>query len=758
MAFSGDGGRLAAACGRAVYVWDVAGGKEPLCLNQHRDEVVSVAFHPDGKHLITGEKGLLHFWDLATGRQRRKWRAIAQGSPHESLDGLTRCFAQALSADGRTMAWGLIRWKRSAQEGLLISEGGFVRICDGATGLPHRDIPSLAEHTLLSPAGTTLATASNYRILLNDVATGRVLGDIQGLSATILALAFSPDGKTLVSAHGDQSLHFWDAATGKPLLHSRPPVTPDQFDARVSLAFFADGKTLAIGGSPVVRLRTFPKGEEINPFHGHRGPVRHVSFSADGKTLTSRSDDVLHHWATDSWRVRGGMTGARYEDVRKGAVALSPDGKRFVKHLEDGSLILVDADSGKGIRPLEGKHPSPASAGFSDDGGKVFVVHPGKEGEIVRVFDSQTGARFARFSAPGGIAARALSLDGRSFAFAGGGVTTVADTSTGASKRLRTTAAEQLQRQFLPERLLAFSAEGDVLVEIPARTWVNLAENVRPALSVWRVRSGRKLFDGDEGPQTFALSSGQQVSVSPDGRLIALSQGDAVVRVWEVASGNLWCQLEGHRDPITALAFSPDGTLLASGSADTTVLIWDMTGARTKAARKKDLTPEEVDRLWDNLAVADGGRAEEAVWGLVAAARQSVPFLKGQLQPVRKEQTKRVRALLADLDSAKFLTREKATVELEKMLDLVEPALEKLLQGAPSLEVRRRVEGLLKKVRQYELGADRRRELRALEVLERVGNAESREIVLALARGAPEARLTEEAEAVLRRLDRIGKK
>jgi WD40 repeat protein len=762
LAFSPDRRRLAAACGRTVYVWEITGKKPPLRFQQHHGDVAAVTFHADGRHFITAEKGVVHLWDLQSGGQRRKWRALAQGLPYETPDRLTRCFAQTMSADGRTLAWGLIRYRRSEDSQMLFSPGGFVRICDGATGRPLRDIPSLAEHTLLSPDGKTLATASNYRILVNDVATGRVLGDMQDLPAAVVALVFSPDGKTLLSAHRDRAVYLWDAGTGAKR-SSFPPVIPsDRFHSHAPLAYFADGKTLAVGGSPFVRLRA-ADGSEVNPVPIHLGPVAAVHFSAEGKGLTSRSGGDFYEWDLNAAAVRDGVSFRSSRAVPADALAISPDGKWFVRRTPDGAIWLEDAASGKVLLPLEGQPHEPAVGMFSADRGKVALFSPEKAGEVVRVFDCNTGARAAEFTVPGTTSGRALSADGRWFAFSHQGVTAVAETATGAVKPFHKVAAEGPTRA--PGKdLLAVSADGNVLVKVPTEASPNLTEEGRPALWAWRVRSGRNLIDGspaeqapedDSAPRRIASPrTATCLGVSPDGRLVALGQGDNVVRVWEVASGKLRCRLEGHRGRITALAFSSDGARLASGSQDTTILVWDMTGAWTKAARKADLSPDEMNQLWDDLASTDGGKAEAAVWNLAAAPLRVVTFLKGRLKPVPHDQSRRLRALLSDLDSEKFASREAATAGLEQMLDYAHPTLARLVHKGPSLEVRRRVETLLKKMRRPEFIGGRAREARALEVLERIGTTEARALIRALASGAPEAPLTEEAEVVRRRLAR----
>src|SRR5262249_38935603 len=134
--------------------------------------------------------------------------------------------------------------------------------------------------------------------------------------------------------------------------------------------------------------------------------------------------------------------------------------------------------------------------------------------------------------------------------------------------------------------------------------------------------------------------------------------------------------------------------------------------------------------------------------------QQTVPFFKARLRPVSLVEPKQIAPLLADLDSADFGVREKATAELEKLGESAAPALRQALEAKPSLEARRRVEAVLQKLRKESPGPERLREMRALEVLEQVGGAEVRQLLRSLAEGAPEAHLTQEARGALERLQR----
>ena len=145
-------------------------------------------------------------------------------------------------------------------------------------------------------------------------------------------------------------------------------------------------------------------------------------------------------------------------------------------------------------------------------------------------------------------------------------------------------------------------------------------------------------------------------------------------------------------------------------------------------------------------------RAYRAVWMMVAASRQSVPFLAERLRPEQPIPNDRLQKLIADLDSGQLNVRNRAAAELEKLGELAESALRRALEDKPALEVRQRLEALLDRIEHRTLSSNQLAFLRALEVLEQIGTPEALRSVERLATGAPEARLTQEARASLERL------
>jgi hypothetical protein len=247
------------------------------------------------------------------------------------------------------------------------------------------------------------------------------------------------------------------------------------------------------------------------------------------------------------------------------------------------------------------------------------------------------------------------------------------------------------------------------------------------------------------------------VAFSPEGRVLATADPEGLC-VWDAFTGERLFRrpwpagaVPGRlRTPISSLAFVPGGRAVVTGMPDGTALVWDL-GRRTRPApAAHELSGKELGALWSDLG-ADASKSQRAIGALAAAPGQAVPFLAGRLRPAVAVDAKRVERLITDLDSDRFEVRDAATRELTQMGEQAEPALRRALEGKPSPEARRRVEALLAGPRRVR-SPEGLRGLRAVQALECVGTADARRVLEGLSRGAPEARLTREAKATLRRL------
>jgi len=169
--------------------------------------------------------------------------------------------------------------------------------------------------------------------------------------------------------------------------------------------------------------------------------------------------------------------------------------------------------------------------------------------------------------------------------------------------------------------------------------------------------------------------------------------------------------------------------------------------ARKRGPRR--LSPQELDVLWTRLQ-GDAATAHQSIVTLLSAPADAVPFLAARLHPSAGVDQRRVAALIKQLDSSRFAERQKAQAELRKLADGAESILRKALAENPSAEVRRRLEQVLQPLEPTSTSG--KRTLRAVEILERIGNVEAKRVLRHLAEGDSMAWLTIEAAASLRRL------
>jgi hypothetical protein len=318
------------------------------------------------------------------------------------------------------------------------------------------------------------------------------------------------------------------------------------------------------------------------------------------------------------------------------------------------------------------------------------------------------------------------------------------DTATG--KELGRVPADRFFQQ-----CFALSADSSLLAV--ADGWRPISSAVlHRYIHLWDIATRRKLRQFGKSDGSYSQDGYQAIGFSADGRTLATAGDGNRIRLWEVATGSERLLLEGHAGQVIRFLFAENGKTLISTSSDTTALVWDLTGLRAQGElpEEKRISSDPED-LWTALADSNGTRAYQAIWCLAARPGRTVEFLREHLHPAEPADEKTLGRLVADLDSPAYPVRQRATRELSRLDRLAEPTLRKALAGQPSPELRQRIQQLLEQL-ETAPSAERLQALRAVEVLEIVGTPEARRLLEALASGAPEARLTQEAKASLERL------
>ncbi len=374
------------------------------------------------------------------------------------------------------------------------------------------------------------------------------------------------------------------------------------------------------------------------------------------------------------------------------------------------ALVRIwDVHTGKEIRSFKPSKPdSPGRLSFSADGKTLFAG-----GKHMVGFDVSSGKEL--FSWP----IKPLPVDGHSFVVVDG---------------------KMIELEPSSWRGLVVSPDGSLIACILNGGFGQQSNPKR--LVLFEARTGKLLRRWNDARKQS--NDYERMAFSQDGQLLASSEGSDI-HLWEVATGKEIRTFRGHRGEINSLSFSGYGHRLASTSWDSTVLIWDLAGPPTS---------EDAEKCWADLAGQDARRAQEAIWKLARDPGKSLPLLRDRLHPMKPVNREHLERLIKDLDSDQFAVREKATAELQKLGELAEPALRRIVEGKPTLEQRRRIEPILAELESKPPSGEMLRSLRAVRVLEYAGTVEARRLLRELATGAEGARLTQQAQAALTRLNR----
>jgi WD40 repeat protein len=736
-ALSSDGRRIAlerwhAGQGVPVEIWDVATGK--LLHKMGSGHYSLLRFSPDGKQLAAlgsyeppGDPRIpwnISIWDAQTGRDIRTLTG-----PKEAI------WDMAFSADGKAL--------------LLGGSGKAISLRSTTDGKELRRIRDLSAdvHTLvLSPRGDRAAfidvwmvsRGTGISVVLMDLQTGAVLRrwsvkpeyDDNGILLNGWSnLAFSPDGRRLAACQWNGPVRIWDTTSG-----AEKCLVPDGRIHAGGVAFSADGKTLAVGESgQLIRLIDAETGADRVPIRGYRSAVTAVALSGDGRTaFTADEEGTILHWDARSGRHRG-----RHLDLKSkvGRLILSPDGRTLFTRNDDKTLRAWDVASNE--QQWRRTHPIDyrSRLALSPDGQMLAASY---DDVILKIFNASTGEKRYTLPTKTPIWAVAFTAD-VSELMALTGRWTVRCWETASSRPLPdlTLPADAAEPSQNPDAWVA----GELAVLSPDGRLAAHAFNDQ-ILRILDVFGRRQIHRFSKLPGDV-----EAMAFASDGRSFVWAERSGVIHWLELSTGGERRTLRGHAGRVSQMVFDAGSHHLLSASQDTTALVWELFGQGSTT-----LSAEERNGCWVNLADKDAARAYRAMGRLLAAPSEALALLRSHLKPVEGLDERRLTRWVADLDADEFAARDKATEELQQLGDLAEPALRKALASRPTLEMRRRLQGLLDDLASWRPSLTIIRQLRAVEVLEHLGITESRRLLEALAKGAEGARQTREAKAAVQRL------
>ena len=397
-----------------------------------------------------------------------------------------------------------------------------------------------------SPDGKQLVSSSNDKTFkLWDVATDTELRTFSGHSGSVTSVAFSPDGRQIVSSGWkDQTLVLWDAQSGSKL-----QTFSGHSGGVCCVAYAANGQLIASSGEDGVRVWDPVSGRQLQSFG--RGSIRvtSIAFSPDGKQIVSNSYDSIKLWDAGSGKQLQAFTNPK---GRLHCLAFSTDGKLVIGSSLDKALVLWDVKSGQKLRTFTGHRSAARSIAFSPDSKQVASVSGARE---FKIWDVASGKEIKSFQTRSQLLSVAFAPDGKRVVFG----------------------------------------------------------NRRGAIGVWEVGSSSlEVFANESEVVRSSKSAAGSIELDSNRPATAIAVKDDSLMT-----------LRGHRDDIGSVAFFSDGKTLVSASDDQTLMLWDAeTGQRRKIFAQVDAACRSLaisaDDQWICIANAEG---EIDLWDATSTLR-----------------------------------------------------------------------------------------------------------------------------------------
>jgi WD40 repeat protein len=626
IAVSPDGKRFVTGGWNGMaQIWNVADGSLVASLPQSGSYVYTVAFSPDGKYLATGgsdRSGYLRIWSAATGE------------PVRALTGHT---------DGVLS----VTFSPNGNQLLSTSYDNSARLWDVETGRLIRTYEGHSWWVWdadFSPDGRQIVTVSqDGTALVWSTESGQHGPPFMGHQGPVYSASFSADGQFVVTGGYDRRVLRWRPADVTPFDYRALVATGEttapkyqEFTGHLaavrSVAFSRDGKLLVSGGHDnTVRIWNPESGDLVKTLRGHDSWVRACTFLPDGQSVLSAGhDNHARLWDIEGYaesRVLQGKWLRGHDDAIM-AVAFSPTGDQIVTASRDRTAKAWNAKTGAVTARFEEGHSFLASsAAFSPDGQRLYTA--AVDG-TTRGWDVTSGVQKIRLDGTGLAAALAISHNGRWLLTGGNrlGLETwraqLWDAATGNRLfELAGHASEVTAVAFSPDDQFCYTGDA----------------NGRGVL--WETRSGRQIRQLQWHTSKIAAAVFLQ-----DGSRLLTASDDKTVGQWNtstlatnpaaIAVNTQWTLK--HSESVLSLDVVADKNLAITCTLGGDVTLWNIAAAtpiRTLAVGKTNVNAVALSRDGRKALTVHPDNEERLVrlWDVASGREMQVPTASGQPGP-----------------------------------------------------------------------------------------------------------------------------
>ncbi len=362
-------------------------------------------------------------------------------------------------------------------------------------------------------------------------------------------VAFSPNGKYLLTASNDKTALLWDIKAGTPIK------TFNKHNQAVSYAGFSpDGsKIITTSMDNIAALWDVKSGKRLKKLLGHKKGILHAAFSPDGDyVVTAGGGGNVRIWSVSNGKLIRVLKGHN-----KAVFHIAFNGNTILTTSLDNTARLWDFNTGKLLSTLIGHEYGVYYGTFSPDGSKIVTASMDNTariwsdtGELIHVLKGHTKGIFHATFSPSGLEVVTSSMDN-----------TIRQWSveTGQVKKVLTGHTDWVSQTI-------FNLDGSKLISV----------SKDKTIRIWDVKTGNSL-NVLAGHNKFI----SQIALSPDGKQIATVSMDNTARLWNINNKDYFKILTGHKNGIRRAIFSPNGKLVLTSSWDKTARLWDVKTGKT---------------------------------------------------------------------------------------------------------------------------------------------------------------------------------
>ncbi|MBR8835206.1 MAG: PD40 domain-containing protein [Stigonema ocellatum SAG 48.90 = DSM 106950] len=598
LGFSPDGKTIATASAEDVVKLESIDGKE-IILKGNQRSITSINFSPDGQLIAAASRdNSVLLWG-SDGTLLKTLPGHTNGVKNGVIFSPENKIIATIGDDNKVQIWH--------------RDGSFIATLPGHT--------KFVKEVVFSPDSQIIATIGDDNVVQLWGRDGKLINKLIGHSDEVTSVHFSRDGSIIASVSSSETrpenseIRLWRSKDGSSIK------TISNYGIK-SVSFSPDGRTIAsINGDNTVKLWNF-KGDFLRTLKGHNDQINELSFSDDGKMIaTASNDNTVILWRSSDASLIHTLRG--HSDAVQ-SVKFSPDSKTIASASKDNKVKLWRISDGFNTSTLPKQ-----SDGDNTKKIDSHLVRFSPDGKVIAYISSFSGWSGGRIKS--NYIVKLWSRDGKELKILRGngdlsrGNGDLSDLSPDGKKVALSPDGKRVVLASRDNALKLWNIDGTLQATLKGHSdWINSVSFSRDGKTIASASDDHtiQLWNSNGNRIKTIPAHGDKVnsvSFSPDSKTIVSASDDNTIKLWN-SNGNILKQIGNHTQRVTSVSFSPDSKTIASASDDGTIKVWNRSDGR-----ELENFPNEKTSLGNQIYLNFSSDGKILAYGGVSSTQLYIP-------------------------------------------------------------------------------------------------------------------------------------